>query len=409
MKHFSKITTLLSLFFVLNITSCKNDDDVPADLLTFTADALYYSGDNSNGWVVVWNSEGELLDYKEFTAGTPMKLASAGQVIDNKITIGLVSHFEQDGVENLTVLVFTDISVGQEINRTILDIDEPSVTGPFENFTVTVDNTTFFDKIILSSKYGTSCAINRNGNTTTTGTIDPRSAKNNIMFRNGDVVKHKLLNSVTADEEIILSEEEFTPYEHELTFDIPPSIPVVFLNGYEADQSFESSGYVLDSFFSTVSMDQVTTGYIDGVTKFSTVISLYNPDMAGRRINYQKWGTLPGTINWPDQSQFELVSTNLATFEVATNEPVKYIMASWYGNVPGGPARWEVASPSKSPKIGKLPDEILALFPDKQPSASDFQYVDVCIGLDTYDDFLTRQLTGDRRNGFESMIVSITE
>ncbi len=406
MKHFLKISTLFLLFIFLNVTSCKDDDEVPVDLLTVNADALYYSGSDAKNWIVLWNSKGDVLDYKEHVPSEAIKLSSTGEVIDNKVTLGFVSYVNDDGRDNLVVLVYTDIQVGQTINRDVLRIDTPIAQGPYPNYTINFEPSQPFNALFISNKYNYSCGL-YSPSTTVTCQMDNLSNKYNIMIRDEAGLRHKVLENVQGESEINLTSEDFTPYENELTFDLPSTIPLLFLNGYEDDVPLSIGGYALDSYYATTPQTKITTGYLDGLTRFSIYLSTFDPDEPGRRSIYQKAGPLPGTINWPTQSQFSIGSKDQATFAVNTTQAVKYIWATWESQSTTSPTRWEVMSPSTSPKIGRLPDELLELYPFAQPEADDFQQVNVCIGPETYEQLLTRELLGNRKMEFERMLVGI--
>jgi len=348
------MSILILLAVVLSVSSCNNDDNVPVDLLTLTADRLYYNNESEN-WVVIWNSEGELLDYKPYT-----------------------------------------------LNETARFSTTPRVTDANQTFTVNVESPLATRFLNVSDKYH---AFGGNGEAGTPVECfyDPRTSDYNIAYRTDEGLKHKLITDVKANDVFNLTDDDFVPYETEITIDIPSSYALMFLTGYEAGVPLSASGYNLDTYNASTSTSSIRTGYFNSIVKFNMFISL---QIGSGNVTYQKLGSLPGAILWPDPTKFQVKSKDPATFAAEATQAVSFVKASWQSSTPQYATRWEVWSPQLAPKIGKLPDEFLKDHPTGAVTAADFERIAFYLGSYSYQKHFEVEIQGIIDEEFEVVTVS---
>jgi len=394
---------ILLFSIILFLFACKNDPDpAPADIVTYS-DARSFT--NTENWIIAWNSNGELLDYKKYATGEVVTLKSSGDIPDNKITIGLLNYNNSNNYQSHDIIIYTDITPGQTFSFNYPPANSRNI-DPDKKFTVNVPSSGGYRFLQISDELGYfNGGISSSDDFKCDCTITPAS-EYNVMYRTDNEVKHKILSNVKSGDVINLAEGDFTSYEHEVTYTYPPGQVNLIINGYTSATPTGTSGVVLDFYLASNISTSITTGYYE--TSFSRFATLFDHSTGSGRTHFTKIGSLPTTMNIPGPATFSV--TNKDPFNISFSAPSNALFhqARWgnqlyEGNGPKttGYVQWTVTGLSAQVKIGALPNEILTAYPLLKIDASHYLESSIFLGPQTYNEYVGVKLNGNYWDDFE--------
>ncbi len=385
-----------SLFLMISIallSSCDNDPNADGQaLVTIDVDASNYMF-TPDVWFVAWDENGKFLDVEKFAAGKIQVLRSR-ELTTAKISFGIFEYMETPVTNN--VMIFTDVEPGITFTRGSRDVLEAS-----KGFTVNFSGVTIPFDATVSSQRG---AVTYNlGMPTLFATIDPNADKYLVSYRDKVAgLRYKMLNDVHDKDVIALNVSDLSPYENQATFNLPSLYDkgAIRFYGFEGTQSPTDMGYVLDESGFSSGNESITTGYYPAITKFVTVLQVYNElgMLPASQTGYYKSGSLPGTINWPDHTKYTINSLSFDNLSVSVDSPVEYIAIYALNNDNGVTNQAIIYSPDLNPVIGEVPEEILSKRPSLALTEQNFRGTSVAFyptGAETYDQMLSWYFTGE--------------
>ena len=401
-------STLL-LLLILVLFACKNDPDpTPADIVTYS-DVRSFTG-NEN-WIIAWNSKGELLDYKKFAPDEVVTLKSTGDISDNKITIGFLNYSNSDDYKSHDISIFTDIAPGQTFAFAYPTSNNQNIDDT-KKFTVNVPSTGIYRFLQISDASGYS---EGGGSGTEDFQLEctiASAGEYNVMYRTDDNLRHKILSDVKAGDVINLTEDDFTPYEHQVTYTYPPGQVDLIINAYTPDIPITSGGVVLDFYLGGKTSTSITTGYYGNSFNSFTTTFDHSSNSGHTFVQFTKLGSLPTEMKIPESVSFPV--TNKDPFNMAISSPSNALFHEMrWGNQlyqadgikTSGYVQWTVIGPSDQVKIGALPDEILAAYPLLKIDASHYMHSRVFLGPQTYNEYVSMNLNNKRWDEYEQTSV----
>lgn len=361
----SRIFEIMKLIYIILFavaivfSSCK-DDDPKKTVELLTVNAVTHTIPYDEVWFVAWDDVGKLLDFKKYVEGETLTLTTTESIANDKISVGFLRYRGDDSSTETITSIYTDLTPGISFTRDLAGFGQE----PAGSFFLKLTNEPSFGYPNLSGKYGLVATAGSGENGTTVYECFPTTdATKYIVTWVGLPGVYGELNDVSAGESFELDASNLKPFDTEVTINMPSeyNFMSIFFRGFESDQAFEEGGYFLDQNNTSIYSPTYKTGYFPGVSKFGLELSINLDDAY---VVYQKYGSLPGTISWPDPGKYFINSSDLTSFSVSvTGDPVEYIAAQWFNTVGTDFHSLYVTSPKLAPKIGEIPADIVAARP----------------------------------------------
>lgn len=386
MKKFITIAFFI-VFTGVFIVSCKEDDPVTKLLMTVDVAAGTFSATDS--WYIAWDNDGALLDFKKYTPGELLTLAT-GNISITSFTLGYVSYDNTTGRMTYRGRIYTDVPTGSTFKRSVTE-HNPSFSGNFNlNFAEEL-----FSPPVVSTKHG--LTSHYDVSSPYRSMLDNAASKYLVTLHNESGTRYRILTDVKNNDEFDLQIADFSPYENTVTINLPDAdyaFGNFLFTGFEEGQSLSEFGYRLDSYVMPHDMPSLVTGYFPSLTKFSFSLSLVYDET---NVSYLKKGGLPGQITWPDVKKYSIVSSDPNSFKLAATANHVYVESSWDNSDLDNYYVLSITSPQLEPKIGQVPAEILAAHPQleiKKENYSSAFISFVASGSQTYQQMLSEYLSG---------------
>lgn len=409
-----KPSCYLAFILFLLVSGCQEDEE-RVELLTLTFEPNYFSqfdGNPVSRWVLLSDGSGSTLDYKEIK-GDETELKFSGRSVEKlSLTFFTYSFFKGHSLgdrKQFSVNTKMDLIPGQVISFRNPDPREstpiPEVIDR-SSFTITSysDTNNAFEAFHISD--GFFCCYNTLDYTTInyqppTFVADIRLRENPadiliVSYHNGLPV-YKWINDIEPGNEVTVDFSSF-----EVSNLIPINKPVgrgsvrsIVNPNYIGDIS---RGHILSSFNNRmVSLSSATNptyalGYLEGFDTYFTEVSEKGYCCeTGTDVSYRKLGSIPSSINLPNNS-FQLNGTMITNFSYSFTNDYTYKEAYFENEEsPTLGITWSVLAP-KGTKIvtPKLPRELIKLYPEMGNEVIHFSFIEFRQHLDgyTYQDML---------------------
>ncbi len=409
-----KYSIAVFLAVVALVSSCKESEEpsepTPVDLLTI--DIEEGTTGYTEIWFVVWDEDGKQLVSQKYTEGERMTLTTTETIPNNKITLGYFRYRDNPdfGTDQYYVSIYTDITPG-------LVVDRNNVSGIISpgQFKVVMSNVPANKDLKVSCKIGSTYADpeynEENGTTTYTMKLLPGATKYILVYE-GQPTRYQEINNVNVGDEIELDASEFKSFDHTFSLNLPTDYTALQLTfrGLESGQDIREIGYELASDDVFDEYAEYSLGYPSYTNKFKLDLTVNN---GGKQVRYTKNGALPGTIIWPDVSDYVVNSFDPATFSVSAAVPVNFVQGSWSKTGEGIIQLLTIVSPTLTPKIRDVPAEILAAHPNfDMLKKDDYTYADAFFfmnGYQSYSDYVDQWLLSYTVREVESMYVQVSD
>ena len=343
--------------------------------------------EDSENWVVVHNSKGEILNYRKYEIGDDFSFESRTDSITPKISVTYITINKSSDVEDYQINTTTDLEKGfiQNINFFPSEIENPIEEGQFD---ITIKNIPLredpgFSNIKISSEIG------RLGGTAT-GTVYPNGMRDMtlsnipkydgleeyfiaIIDENNNLKFYPVYNSGVEDLELDYQTQFVLP-DKEISFNLPPH-ESFYLNvaGFRENQDFgeyyEGALFseVISSIDTDISTNPLRIGYSNHFPKFRTQFSIRFSDYS---YYIGKYGSALEAINIPEKPNFVILDNSIQNFSYEVELDFNSANHTWRYTDSSTPnlritAYWSISNPVENANvIGTIPNEILEEYPN---------------------------------------------
>lgn len=393
---------LCIIFSALLVLNCSKEEDKPIDpiskeekeelpvienYLTINVRSNYTTEDSDN-WVIIYDDNGKLLDYKPFETNDKLEFNAVLDTISEFISVTTMQFYEDVSTRSHEFLTTTRVPRGDEIDFGSINASnseyQPLInTGEFEFALNNIPgsyNGFNLPKILSTIKRGqlggSGSGINRNGLHETVMNIPKYEGHDDyiitVLDRNNDL-KYSSFNNPQAQNLSLNYPTDFLNFDSYVTVNLPEHINYYFnVAGFDDDQDFhQNEGYWLHSVVSVINNDVPTNplkiGYLDRFTKYRTQLSIKMEDYS---YNISKYGSKLDELIIPEKPNFTIVNPSHTNFDF--NVDIDYIASHhrWtysqgaFENNDHSFTGWSYNAPKGSHVIiGDLPNEIIEKYP----------------------------------------------
>lgn len=398
----------LALVLFLFLSGCQEDEE-RVELLTVTIEPNYFGqfdGNPVSRWMLLSDAAGNTLDYKEIK-GDETELRFSGRSAEKlSLTFFTYSFFKGHSLgdrKQFSADTKMDLIPGQAIS---FQNPDPRESSPIpdvidrSSFTLTgySDTNNAFEAFHVSD--GFHCCYSTLDYTTINyqppvfnADIQLRENLVNILvvsYHDGLPV-YKWLNEIEPGNDLMVDFSSF-----EVSNLIPINKPVgrgsvrsIVNPSYIGDIS---RGHILSSFNNRmVSLSSATSpiyalGYLDGFDSYFTEVSERGYCCeTGTDVSYQKLGSIPSSINLPNNS-FQLNGKTITNFSYSFTNDYTYKEAYFESEKsPTLGITWSVLAPKGTKIVApKLPRELIKLYPEMGNEVIHFSSINFQHHLDGY-------------------------
>jgi len=401
-----KIFALL-FFMALIAFGCKDDSEVqnlqPITIFTFHA-ADNFESSASENWVIIHNSEGELIDYKSFESGETLTFETTKKITDNKLTITLLNLYLANGTTHVYDLKsYHAIDVGDEwtIHNPFTYSDTSNITGSF-SFSLTGDNLQY---VSLTDQHGNSFTGSGGGNSYT-GNAEIHDNGGNYLLTAVDsgLPRYKFIETPQDQEHVDLDFQNLNDFDHIVDFSFPDCDNIfLMVEGRREEQEYSEPSYLTAYVFGR-SGSSIKAGYIDLLSKYKTYLSL----PYGEKIyTYFNQGSIPTAVSFPFNADFNITNKTISKFTYTTNNSLAYRTTSWTLRDGSNVIDWSVIAPGGDYKIGAMPDELTNLYPFLGSENLNYISTDFVTSGQSYDELIEHTYKGKATEILELYSVSL--
>jgi len=368
------IYLLIGVMLLLTLTDCKKGEDViPTEkvLVKMVVDVNYPTSKTDN-WVIVHDTKGSLLGHKKFEAGDNFAIQSSSAIIEDKLSITLLSYDPNSfNGKSFDLNSYFEVDLGKTFNLKVPAYFSPNLgtkTGDFSVNLVNVQNmyTAFISDNLGRSGPGGGWSLS-NSATNGSFTLDIYDVSRNFFFYMADQsgnIGYKFLQNVTDKDKFnITSLSSLTPFDNLVSISFPATNKIRY--------TVKSDGYITNSNYlvnGDNSMSSLKLGY---PSMFSQHYSFLQFSYNGYSFFFEKEGGAVTKISWPSKPTIVKQSKAFNNFSISIDQPFIYRCSSWGfssgASFPNVRANWIVYSPTNSQGILILPAEFSALYPDLKP------------------------------------------
>jgi hypothetical protein len=397
------------IVFIVFLTciSCQEPEE-KRELLRVTIESGYFGpGNISNAkWMLLTDAHGNTLDYKEIKGNETELIFVGHPAQDLSLTTLHYNFFENQGPANrkqFLVSTIMGLSSGQIIALELPDARPPQTPIPDAIDQLSFTLTNYSDSKNPAGSFHFSDGFFCCYSTLLYPTIDyqPPVFQSKILLRQnpGSILVvsyrdglpvHKWVQDIKPGDNVTVDFASF-----EVSKLIPVNKPIV--NGsvrsivggdYAGDIS---RGHILSSIenrmnsLSSAASATYQLGYLDGFDTYFTAVEEKHLCCEGPSVSYRKLGTIPKSINLPDNS-FQLVTPEMDRFAyVFTNEYTEKEVFFESASLPELGITWSIRAPmGVSLAVPKLPGQVLQLYPELKTSNLKLSHIRFSKELDGY-------------------------
>lgn len=359
--NFLMMTLIITLFF-----SC-NPDDADIDNTPqkfFTANVQNWSAAKEY-YLIVNNSDGSILEFKEITANGVYEFEAPASQIPKKFSVTNFIKQDTRGKDFFSIETVNNIAKSESLN--FADKVASSTPQTTVNLDLTINNVTKpVDRVLVTSIKGTNKNVYfiKNGYVIYDHTIDIISGQDTfvqIFYKDG-TVKYTNIGKKTADAIVSLNERNFKLLT-KTTFNIP--------SGFEESVSqlnlIDAQGKQLTHLSSTTDTDFYHYGRMNGYLYDLD----YRFDLIGSRLGqkgYFEYRNIvvdenPVVPNFsPVNPNLNYINSSLKDLDFTINLNFDYYLSMWAIIESNYGASWSILSDDIA-KTPKLPEVILQKYP----------------------------------------------
>lgn len=357
------------LFVLLAIISCDDENNVnepagPPAMFTLTVDPDFAL--NKDNWVIIQDKNGDVLDYQQIKTSGTFKFETDRDVPDEEIS---VTFFKYDSLifQNYHLDSYSSVPTGRtwtwkKSTRSPI-LGDGGSDGSFSvNYTVpTPLRMSYFSNSFTEGRHSQTL------NTLYYQVVIPKKDRNFLLTIAGDGnPRYRFFENVKRDDHFNVTFEEMSEYDKVVEISFPPAIsPKVEV--FSVLDDGKSQYHTYDNSFNRppFEMEKTVTnlkiGYLDRFKKYSTFIYIPTAEFEFR---YEKVGSAPDAISFPEHPPFQLSNTTVGSFAY-TNEILLTKRSSLFLYSPkfGVNIWWLWHAPDKFANVAQLPQLLLDRYP----------------------------------------------
>jgi len=365
----------------------------------------------SDNWILVHNSQGELLDFKSYESGENLIFETEANNVTDELNITLFDYTVEFASTNHTIGTYTKIPKGSvwnfKPNRSQPNLNDltgdivgsmtlnlTNVIGPFivqfsNEFRALGGNTT---QSVIPVDISNSITLYENTNEHLISIIDG----------NGEL-RYKTVSGLQVDDEITIDYSEFLLFDDILEVEIPDNGEYFaavygFEEGQELRVSPGNAGFLHNLIFPIyneyVVADPLPLGYLNRFENFLTHFYFENDTFF---YSYKKYGEKSEGITIPQNPTLTLENEAISEFAFSTNQEFDRVLNLWQTsqgerNVDFIRTDWAVhSSDNSSVVIGSFPQEILGNYPDMDLENLEYTTTRLYISGESYSEMITNR------------------
>ncbi len=403
------------------IIACKDDDEPGVEVFTLEIEEGYLP-QPANTWVLVSNSDGELLDYQLLQPGT-FSLQAANIPSDNLLNISIMNQGTSNPAVNFfSVTTYTGIDLGESW---VLG-PPPDINGDPSPGEVNVDitnlppietlNVTFSKG--LEGRVIPQGTIIDNGATSEGSFVIPLSEAQteiliavNPQYLDESVPpafesKYYWLTDLTDGQQLNLEfPTDFLSYEKKFSVTLPPNNTNVFLDisGFQDLDATYGAGFYFTSTLAIYPIDEVEAFFNDGYNYYETYMTInYN----NGSTSYRKVGSAPTLEDLSVRNlDFQMLNTSFNNYSFEASPEFQIIESGWFNQLEENGVfnslSWRVFADRANvnfPVLINFPQELVRDHPVLSTENLDNTYNQFHYYIDnkTYDDFVDKSIRQPR-------------
>jgi len=365
---------------------------------------------DADNWIIIHDSEGQLVDYKKIEDGGPVEFSAIKDSIPEKISI-TEFFYSIDGVNNAfhSLMTYTDINPGSVWNN----FHNPPQGNLIGKFSLGIENVPGLKSNILSTPRGPLSAvdlqINGDFNNLTLNLNDIPLYENEdyllSIYDNSDDHKYIFLTEPKDGLDSIIDYSQFLDYDTYLEIDLPAN-DFVLLHTYgyaDDDPNYFWVGQTFSFNLDFSSPSTIKAGYLENYKRYRTEFSFRND---GYSYSYTKNGTKIENITIPPQPSFALNDDSVYNLSFTSDIIFKtkntrhfYSFTDTEGI--NSQTTWSIYSCENSEhRVGELPEEVLLGYPAISLENLELQSVNLSAQGFTHQELFDQMTTNERKGDF---------
>lgn len=359
------VESVSEVYFTLNIDDTKNTSD-------------------TDDWIIVHKSTGELLDFKPYEAGSELIFEALDTELTDKITVSTLSYRYITGNEQHYIQTYSDINKGSKWRF----IGPPNINGTpaIGTFDVNIDGIPGTPSPI---QHHISHSKGQIGGSSTISSSDfglkklkinkaEISTSNNFLISildGNSNMKYLFINDVQNGDSFNYNYSEFSPFDSTLVIDLPSTTT---FHRHRVDAFKDPStpermgGFLLNSYrssaFNSAVLSQLKLGYLNVFDTNRTEVVVGFNDIVYANISY---GSKPESIIIPEDASFVVENQSPFDFKFTTNfdkvirKSNSWLVSAGVKGIDFTKTFWHVSSPGVDfPKLGDIPSELKEMYPN---------------------------------------------
>jgi hypothetical protein len=389
---------------IAGMTSCGRNDDEPSRTL-FTIEAGEGYGIADSTYIILQNSERELIEYRQVKDGQTVTFNSSANIPGEKIDITIARIYPNSGGGQAFLWSYLDVPIGQSWTLS----DDEVAYGPSRqtedrgSYTISLNNVQSTYARSISDKY---YLLPTQGLTAPLGiraAIRSGGSRHLLSLDNGEQLKHQFIEDPKDGDSYTVDFTQMNDYDKivEVSFS-EPSLISCSVMGYETMEDFRYiTGFVLyNSVPASPRRTSFKIGYLDGMAKYRTELLASAGKVA---LSYDARGAAPQNITLPSANSIRMTDKTALAVNYTSDVPVEYRVSYFIstGATSSSGTQWYFFGPEGRAKQPGFPAELYEKYPslgtDKIRHYSTTFYVKTW----PYEQFLERKFSGERRKAEE--------
>ena len=374
--------------------------DPKPDEPTEPADEIYFSyyddpnefiGYSTDGWIIIHNQDGELLDYKSFQKGDSLEFESSAEKLKTTNTLSVTTFnytLGNSGESYHTILTETEIGKGSiwdwtdEFESTL---PKPPITNGY-SISITVNNvpnTQHYDLTSQSEGFIVGDSFYREIDTLEIWTTLYQDKTYLLSIRDGnDDFKYQWVELPDPIGDITLEYSDFLEYDHVIEVTLPEyESYVASVNAKNKSENYVG-GFIISHEGAGRQIRSIAKlGYLDIFDTFLTSFNFHYDEHT--RYSFYNVETRPTKIDVPLDPQFQAEHNNLYNYSFTTDVQFYRHISSWVYEDLNQTNRTRYSLAGKFPGtsiLGELPSEILEKYPNLNLENLKYEETNLYIG-----------------------------
>ena len=366
----------------------------------------------ADNWVMVHDKNGVLLDAEQIATAGTVKFETTEPVPDGKIGITIFRYDTAGTIDSYSFGSYLSVPTKQEWlwrkSTTPPQVNQGASLGTF-SATYTIPTPLRMDLFGNSTTLG---SINQTGNTKSyQATIYEKNRNFLLTVASDGNPRYKFFENVKSGDYFQITFEDMAEYDQVLDISFPSaSNPYVTVSALDGDGKSlywtYYNAFNLPPFGPSVSLTNLKIGYLERFEKYHTNIQIVTPNFG---FGYEKVGTAPSAISFPDHSPYQLINKTLTNFSYSSEIPFSLRSSNFKDDsLPDKNIWWVCYAPQGADKVTDLPDAFVEMYPFI--NFENFKHLGTSFQSSTksYMDFIDAAGSGILFNGeFETTTISV--